>query len=54
MVEYYKGEKGDRIRNRMRLAAENPLSSRGLRSRVHRIRDVLEGWLRECLGPPDV
>jgi DNA-directed RNA polymerase specialized sigma24 family protein len=54
VVEYYKGEKGDRIRNRMRLAAENALSSTGLRSRVHRIRDVLEGWLRECLGAPEV
>jgi DNA-directed RNA polymerase specialized sigma24 family protein len=54
VVEYYQGEKGDRIRNRMRLAAENALSSTGLRSRVHRIRDVLEGWLRDCLGAPDV
>jgi DNA-directed RNA polymerase specialized sigma24 family protein len=50
ILQYYEGERGDKIANRRRLAWTLGLSENGLRSRVHRLRDRLEGCVKACVS----
>jgi DNA-directed RNA polymerase specialized sigma24 family protein len=49
VLDYYKGDRADKIANRRRLAAAASLSENALRSRVQRVRDRLERCVRDCL-----
>lgn len=49
ILEYYEGERGDKIRNRKRLAAQLGIQPNALRIRVHRIRERLERDVTEQL-----
>jgi DNA-directed RNA polymerase specialized sigma24 family protein len=46
---FYEGEKGVRIRNRKRLAAELGITTNALRIRAHRLRAQLETCVRDCV-----
>jgi DNA-directed RNA polymerase specialized sigma24 family protein len=50
VIEYYEGERADKISNRRRLASARGLSENALRSRVQRLRDRLEQCVRECVS----
>jgi RNA polymerase sigma factor (sigma-70 family) len=49
LIEYYKGERGDKIRNRKQLARRLGIPPNALRIRVHRIREKLEQCVNELL-----
>lgn len=48
VLDYYQGERQSKIANRRRLAAGLGLSDNALRSRVQRVRDLLEACVRAC------
>ena len=48
IIGYYIGEKGQKIRNRKRLAAELDLAPAALRLRAFRLRAKLEGCVKNC------
>jgi DNA-directed RNA polymerase specialized sigma24 family protein len=48
IVQYYEGERGDKISNRRQLAAARGLSDNALRSRVQRLRERLERCVHLC------
>ena len=50
IVGYYIGEKGEKIENRKRLAAEFDLAPVALRLRAFRLRAKLEGCVRNCFA----
>jgi DNA-directed RNA polymerase specialized sigma24 family protein len=50
VLQYYEGERGDKIANRRRLAWALGLSENALRSRVQRLRDRLESCVRACVS----
>lgn len=50
IVGYYRGEKGDKIENRRRLAAALGIDPTALRNRAVRLRDKLENCITQCLG----
>jgi RNA polymerase sigma factor (sigma-70 family) len=50
LIEYYKGERGERIRNRKLLARRLGIPPNALRIRVHRIREKLERCVNESLN----
>jgi len=50
ILEYYQGEKREKIDNRGLLAKRYGLSANGLKVRVCRIRGKLEDCIRECVG----
>lgn len=50
IVRFYEGEKGVRIRNRKRLAAELGITTNALRIRAHRLRSRLEDCVQGCLA----
>ncbi|HEY7912805.1 MAG TPA: RNA polymerase sigma factor [Blastocatellia bacterium] len=50
LIEYYKGEKGDRIRHRKLLARQLGIPPNALRIRVHRIREKLERCVNESVN----
>jgi DNA-directed RNA polymerase specialized sigma24 family protein len=50
ILRYYVAEGGNRVENRKRLAQTLGVSESALRNRVQRLRDRLEGCLRQCLG----
>jgi DNA-directed RNA polymerase specialized sigma24 family protein len=49
ILRYHEGEKGIRIRNRIRLARELGMELNALRIRAHRIRAALQKCVRDCL-----
>lgn len=49
IIEYYHGERGDKIRNRQNIAKRLGIPANALRIRVHRIREKLEARVLECL-----
>lgn len=53
VLDYYQGDRSDKIANRRRLAAAAGLSDNPLRSRVQRIRDRLERCVRDCVASAD-
>lgn len=48
IIGYYIGEKGEKIRNRKRLAAELDIAPAALRLRAFRLRAKLEGCVKTC------
>ncbi len=50
LIEYYRGEKGEKIRNRKVLARRLGIPPNALRIRVHRIREKLERCVNESLN----
>lgn len=52
LLDYHRGERGERIRNRRALAAELGLSSDNLRLRAHRLRKAVERCIAERRGKP--
>ena len=50
VLDYYAGERAEKIANRRRLAAGLGVSDNALRSRVQRLRERLEVCVRECLA----
>ena len=48
IIGYYIGEKGQKIRNRKRLAAELDIAPENLRLRAFRLRAKLEGCVKNC------
>jgi DNA-directed RNA polymerase specialized sigma24 family protein len=50
LVDYHRGEKGERIRRRRRLAARLAIPINALRIRVHRLRARLESCVTTCLA----
>jgi DNA-directed RNA polymerase specialized sigma24 family protein len=50
VIEYYEGERANKISNRRRLASARGLSDNALRSRVQRLRDRLEQCVHECVS----
>ena len=48
IVSYYIGEKGQKIRNRKRLAAQLDIAPAALRLRAFRLRAKLEGCVKNC------
>jgi DNA-directed RNA polymerase specialized sigma24 family protein len=50
ILEYYTGEKREKIERRMQLALKYNLSLNALRIRVHRIRKDLEECVKRCLS----
>ncbi len=50
IVDYYIGEKREKIENRVRLAAKLGIPSGALRNRATRLRDVLENCIVDCIG----
>jgi RNA polymerase sigma factor (sigma-70 family) len=50
LIEYYTGEKREKIEGRTKLAAKLNISVNALRIRVHRIRKELEECVRTCMG----
>jgi DNA-directed RNA polymerase specialized sigma24 family protein len=51
VTQYYQGEKGEKIQNRKKLAAQLQISLDALRIRAHRIREKLEECVNLCLNP---
>lgn len=49
IVQYYKGDKGDKIAERKRLAEKFGLQPGALRIQAHRLRIKLEACINECL-----
>ena len=49
IIGYYVGEKGQKINNRKRLAAELDIAPANLRLRAFRLREKLESCLKGCL-----
>lgn len=49
IVEYYRGEKGEKIERRKKLAEAEGVGSGALRIRAHRIRAGLEACVARCL-----
>jgi DNA-directed RNA polymerase specialized sigma24 family protein len=52
ILQYYEGERRDKISNRHQLAVTLTLSDNALRSRVQRLRDRLEHCVRTCVSAP--
>jgi DNA-directed RNA polymerase specialized sigma24 family protein len=50
ILEYYQGEKGDKIRNRKRLLERLGIPVNTLRMRALRLRERLQICVEECLG----
>jgi DNA-directed RNA polymerase specialized sigma24 family protein len=50
MLQYYQGERSEKIANRRRLATALALSENALRSRVQRLRDRLEDCVQACVS----
>lgn len=50
LLEYYRGDSADRIRNRKEQAGKLNISVNSLRNRALRLREKLEDCLRGCLG----
>lgn len=50
IIGYYIGEKGQKIRNRKRLAAELDIAPAALRLRAFRLRAKLEGCVKNCFA----
>ena len=48
IIGYYIGEKGEKIRNRKRLATELDIAPAALRLRAFRVRAKLEGCVKTC------
>ena len=48
LLQYYRGEKSEKIRNRKELAARLSVPMNALRIRVHRLRERLERCMAEC------
>jgi DNA-directed RNA polymerase specialized sigma24 family protein len=48
LLQYYRGEKGEKIRNRKELADRLNIPMNALRIRVHRLREELERCMEEC------
>ena len=48
ILDYYVGEKGQKIRNRKRLAADLNIAPTALRLRAFRLRAKLEGCVKNC------
>jgi RNA polymerase sigma factor (sigma-70 family) len=48
LLQYYRGEKSEKIRNRRELADRLGIGMNGLRIRVHRLRERLERCMAEC------
>ncbi|MCI0485987.1 MAG: hypothetical protein L0229_05255 [Blastocatellia bacterium] len=49
VVDYYSGEKREKINNRIRLAREEDITLGNLRVRMHRLRERLEKCILECM-----
>jgi DNA-directed RNA polymerase specialized sigma24 family protein len=49
IINYYQGEKGERIKNRKLIAERLGIPTNALRIRVHRIREKLEQSVNERL-----
>ena len=47
IINYYQGEKGERIKNRKLMAEQLGIPANALRIRVHRIREKLEQSVRK-------
>jgi DNA-directed RNA polymerase specialized sigma24 family protein len=50
VVDYYAGDRSEKIANRRRLASRLGLTDNALRSRVQRLRERLEACLHDCLA----
>jgi DNA-directed RNA polymerase specialized sigma24 family protein len=50
VIDYYEGERANKIVNRRQLASTLGLSDNALRSRVQRLRDRLEQCVHECVS----
>jgi hypothetical protein len=50
IVEYYQGEKRDKIERRNRLAKTRNITNEGLRVRAHRIRGSLQKCVENCVA----
>lgn len=50
ILEYYQGEKGDKIRNRKKLLERLGIPVNTLRMRALRLRERLQGCVEECLS----
>ena len=53
LLQYYQGEKGDKVRNRKNLARQLAIPVNALRIKVHRIRKRLEAEVNEYLAQQD-
>ena len=50
ILQYFDGEKSDRIKRRKRMAESARVSSEALRMRAHRIKSVLKRCVLSCVG----
>ena len=50
IIEYYEGEKGDKIQNRKKLVEKLGIPVNTLRMRALRLRDRLQACVEECTG----
>lgn len=50
IVQYYQGEKGDKIQNRKKLVERLGIPVNTLRMRALRVREKLQGCVEECVG----
>lgn len=50
ILEYFQGDKSDKIKNRKKMAESRKASIEALRMRAHRIKAVLKKCVRDCLA----
>ena len=54
ILQYYQGEKAEKIANRQRMMLEHELSPQAIRVKAHRIRVRLLGYFQLCCEPGDL
>jgi DNA-directed RNA polymerase specialized sigma24 family protein len=50
IIQYYQGDKGEKIENRKRLGVRLGVAMNTLRMRAQRLREQLQGCVEECVG----